>query len=134
MDIVEIERALTCYFAETLGLKVDVNIFRGGIPERIESGIGVMLGSEIKDNSFRARTWNVQVLGKFAKRDGAMRLLSRLGQIVPSYGFTFDRVVFRSLSPRGSAEPYLAADAGKEKWFASFNMTAVVLTCGAQIS
>ena len=42
-DIIQLERDLTDWAARLLGLTVDSEIFRGGIPESAENGVGVMI-------------------------------------------------------------------------------------------
>ena len=81
MDVVTIERDFTAWIASKLNLTVDTNIFRGGIPEGVEEGVGVLFGSEVPSRSFygfRPRSWNVQVLAKFESRDAAFVLNSCL--------------------------------------------------------
>ena len=136
MDVIEIERAFTGYVAEKLNLAVDAGIYRGGIPEGVEYGIAVIFGSEIKATGFygfRPRTWNVQILAKFDDRDAAMILQTCLNGLAPSTDFTHGGVKFLSIVPRGSGEPYEAADEGKIKHFVSVNWTVSVLTTGRQI-
>lgn len=133
MDIVLIEKAMTNWVAGVLGLTVDDGIFRGGIPTGFDTGVGVILNGEIRDNTLRPRTYNVQVLGKFGDRDSALRMLSRLAEKLPIYGMTQDDLVFRVLMQRGDSEPYTAEDNGRIKYYASFNMLAVVLTEGTQV-
>ena len=133
MDIVLIEKALTNWAAGVLGLVVDVGIFRGGIPTGFDTGVGVILNGEVRDSTMRPRTYNVQVLGKFNDRDSALRMLSKLSEKLPIYGMTQHKLVFRVLMQRGDSEPYTTEDNGKIKYYASFNMLAVVLTEGAQV-
>lgn len=134
MDVVVIERALTNWAARILSKTVDTNIFRGGIPTGIETGVGVLIESEIsKRGLFQPRIYNVQILGKFADRDDAMKMNSKLTGSLPIYGNTVDNVSFRVLVQRGDAACYKYEDAGKMKWYASFNLLAVVLTEGAQV-
>ena len=135
MDVVEIERAFTAWLAEKLNLTVDAGIYRGGIPENVEYGVAVIFGSEIKASSFygfRPRTWNVQILAKFDDRDAAMILQTCLNGLAPATGFTYGGVKFLAIVPRGSGEPYTAADDGKTKHFVSANWTVSVLTTGRQ--
>ena len=137
MDVVTIERDFTAWIASKLNLTVDTNIFRGGIPEGVEEGVGVLFGSEVPSRSFygfRPRSWNVQVLAKFESRDAAFVLNSCLAGLFPHAGFTHGSTRFLSISPQGEAEPFMGEDNGKTKWFVSFNMFLVVLTSGAQVS
>ena len=133
MDIIAVEQALTAWIAEKLGVAVDNGIYRGGIPEGYESGIAVVLGTEIKDTDIRAKTYNVQVFGKYADRDSALVLISKLSGIVPAWGIVKDSITFRAVLPRGGAAPFAGNDDGQTRFFASVNLIVVVLTSGAQI-
>ncbi len=131
MDVVEIEQAFTSLVAEKLGLTVDTNIFRGGVPTGM-SGAAVFFNGEIKSGMIAPRTWNAQILAKFNDRDGALRFLAKLTGTFPCYDIIHSGVTFKVISQRGSSEPYCATDNGKICWFASFNVLIVVLTNGAQ--
>ena len=133
MDVIEIERVMTKWAADVLGLVIDRDVFRGGIPTGFETGIGVILSSEIRDNWPRPRTYNVQILGKFEDRDTAWRMLSKLAERLPVYGCTFEEYTFRVMEQVGSSEPYTVEENGRIKFYASFNMLVVVLTSGAQV-
>ena len=136
MDVIEIERDFTAWIAQKLNLTVDADCFRGGIPDGIEYGVGVIFGSEEKIAGFygfRPRTWNVQVLAKFDSRDAAMVLQTCLNALVPNTGFAFGSTRFMSVVQRGMSEPYTAEDGGKVKTFVSFNMAVTVLTTGRQV-
>jgi len=135
MDVITIERDFTAWIADKLNLTVDTDCFRGGIPDGMEFGVGVLFGAEIPSAGFygfRPRTWNAQILAKFDDRDAAMVLLSCLSGLFPSPGFTHGATVFKAIAPRGGSEPYTATDSGKEKTFLSFNVVVTVLTSGAQ--
>lgn len=135
MDVIAIERDITTWFAEQLELEPDKTLFRGGIPDGAESGVGVVFGSEIPTAGFygfRPRTWNVQILGKFNGRDEALALLSRLSGLFPRSGFVTGGTRVVHIEPRGSGEPYAATDGGRVKTFATFNLIVSVLTTGAQ--
>lgn len=133
MDVVDIEKALTSWAAAVLSKTVDIDIFRGGIPTGYDIGIGVLIGNEIYKDFLRPREYNVQILGKFTDRDDAMKMNSKLTGCLPIYGNSVGNIIFRVLSQRGDAVCYKAEDSGKMKWYASFNLLAVVLTSGAQV-
>ena len=137
MDVVTIERDFVNWIAGKLNLTVDENIFRGGIPQGLDQGVGVLFGSETPSQGFygfRPRTWNAQILAKFKDRDAAMMLQSCLSGLFPCAGFTSGETRFLTIEPRGSSEPYIADDDGIEKTFVSFNIVLSVLTTGAQTS
>lgn len=136
MDVVVIERDFVCYLAGKLSLSVDNSIFRGGIPDGQETGVGVLLGSEINQTTFygfRPRCWNAQILGKFVSRDDAIVFLSKLSGSFPCYDESCNFTKFLSILPRGGAEPYIASDDGVEKSYVSFNVVLTVLTNGTQL-
>ena len=121
------------FIAEKTNLIVDKNIFRGNIPAG-KKGIAVILGSEVPNTGqFRPRMYNLQILGKFADRDSAIRMLAKLSGTMPMHEVSIDGIRFKSISQQGGGEPYKAEDDGKMYWYASFNAVAVVLTTGAQM-
>jgi hypothetical protein len=133
MDIVEIEKTLTKWAADILGLTVDEDIFRGNIPTG-KTGVAVILGSEIySETRFRPRTYNLQIIGKYENRDEAFRMLSKLSGSLPIHETNIYGVRFKSISQRGDSEPYKTNDNGKEFYYGSFNAVAVVLTSGVQM-
>lgn len=133
MDVVEIERTLTNWVAELLGLVVDKGIFRGNIPTG-KTGVAVILGSEIPGtNRFRPKQYNLQILGKFKDRDAAVRMLSKLSGSLPLHEVNIGGTRFKSISQQGGGEPYKAEDNGKMYFYSSFNAIAVVLTTGSQV-
>ena len=131
-DFVTIERDFTSWVAEKLNLEIDKTIFRGGIPEKIREGAAVMFGSQIPSAGFygfRPQTWNVQILAKFDKRDNAMMFQTRINRIFPQTGgMIYKNTNFRTIELQSMSEPYQTADHGKNKWFVSVNVIAVVLT------
>ena len=136
MDVIAIERDFVNWVAGKLNLAVDEWIFRGGIPDSVEQGVGVLFGAEIPVQGFygfRPRTWNAQILAKFDDRDAAMTFQSCLSGLFPCSGFTSGETRFLSIEPRGSSEPYAADDSGKEKTYVSFNVVLSVLTIGSQV-
>ena len=132
MDIVTIERDFTSWVAEKLNLEIDKTIFRGSIPEKIKEGVAVMFGSQIPAAGFygfRPQTWNVQILAKYDKRDNAMMFQTRVNRLFPQTGgMIYNNTNFRTIELQSMSEPYQNADHGKNKWFVSVNVVAVVLT------
>lgn len=128
MDVITIERDLTAYIADKLGMTVDTDIFRGGIPDRMDAA-AVFLNGELKSYAILPRTYNAQVIARFNDRDEAFRFLSRLSGLFPVQGVTQGESRFMYISQRGDSEPYRDG----LKWSASFNMIVAVLTTGAQI-
>ncbi|MCD8295474.1 MAG: hypothetical protein LUE27_09580 [Clostridia bacterium] len=138
MDAVAIERDFMEWVAGKLGLSADEGIYRGGVPAGAEGGgVGVLFGAELPSPGFygfRPRRWNAQILAKFDDRDDALAMQARLAGLFPCAGFTSGETRFLAIEPRGSSEPYLADDCGRERTFLSFNVTLTVLTTGGQES
>ena len=132
MDVVEIERDFTLLVAEKLGLEIDKQIFRGGVPAG-KTGVGVLFDSEVKNKMIAPKQWNIQILATFRERDDAMRFVSKVTGLFPCYDQKGRNCVFKSVSLRGNGTEYRSPDGGRTKWFASINLFAVVLTTGAQI-
>lgn len=121
-----IERALTRYVASELGLVVDREIYRGGIPDGASTGVSVIINNEIVDYQVRVPTYNLQLLGKFSSRDEACDFLANAKKLIPCYGKNFENIKIHSMLARGSGEPYNNGDSGAIKYFASFNLIVVV--------
>lgn len=128
-DIIQLERDLTVWVATKLGMTIDNNIFRGGIPADAKGSklAGVMINTRIPKVYPGLKDINCQVLGKFESRDDALTMLNTLNDAVPCYGETINDTTFVSIIPRGSGTPYKAGDDGKEKYFASFNFVIGIL-------
>ncbi len=131
MDVVAIEQAFTSWVAGKLGMTVNTNIFRGGIPDGMD-GATVLFNGEVKSAMIAPRAWNAQILSKFNDRDDAMRFLARLAGLFPCYDVSLPSITFKVISQRGSSTPYSSTDGGKTRWFVSFNVLLIVLTTGAQ--
>ncbi len=129
IDEVVVETHLAGWIASVLGLKVDSSVFRGGFLPGIGSGVAVMLHEEIRDNTLRPATYNVQILGKFSgpdARDKALRMRATLSAAVPRYGLELSGVKFPVIEPRGGGEPYMAEDDGEIKTYMSINLLVSV--------
>ncbi len=133
MDIISAERALTEFWADALGLTVDTNIFRGGIPASKAEGAAVILGTEITSNDPAIKKYNVQIIGKYIDRDAALKLVEDVSGSLPCYGQTvtlFDddeqeqEVTIKAMIKHGSGGTWSQTDDGKKKTYASFNLIA----------
>lgn len=124
MNIVELERALTAFFATKLELTLDSNIFRGAIPIG-HDGLTVRIDSEIRNKAFDAKTYNVQLCGKYSDRDNALVIAAAISNSLPLWGICQNSIMFRSLYPRGGVAVWQDADDGKLKYFLSANLIVV---------
>jgi len=134
MDTKLAEQALTKFWADTLKLTIDTDIFRGGIPSTISEGVAIIMGAEKgADNYPDIKKYNVQIIGKYDDRDKAVQLLEDISNALPCYGETVtlsaeDKedvvVTFRGMIKRGSGGTYNQTDDGKKKTYASFNLVA----------
>lgn len=133
MDIVQIERDLTAYFAEIFNLKVDKSIFRGSVPAG-KSGLAVIVDTPVySEIPHLPLHYNVQLLGTYADRDSAMRFLAKAWDIFPVVDIELPGSVVKRISTRGSGTAFQTPDGGKIKWQATLNLFAVILTTGKQI-
>lgn len=133
MDIVTTEQALTAWIAERLGMTVDNGIYRGGIPENCETGIGVTLDTDTKDLTLLGRTCRAQILGKYADRDSALALIENISNLVPAWDVTKNSVIFKVILPGGGTAPSAVTDDGQTRFLVTIHLTAVVLTTDAEV-
>lgn len=135
IDIRQLEQDLTAYFAAALSLTVDAGIFRAAIPENMANGVCVRIVGHPAHNSIDHPTFNVQVLGKFAKRDDAWEMIAKITSIIPSWGTQTTNFVLVNVLPDGDGgAPYEAFDHGVKMQYASINMKICVLTRPALIA
>ena len=129
MDRKQLEKDLTVWIAAKLGMTIDTDIFRGGIPAEADKDklAGVMILSKIPKVYPGLKDINCQVLGKFVDRDDAQAMLNTLSEAIPCYGKTVNDTTFVSMVPKGEGSPYKADDKGKTKHFASFNFIIAIL-------
>lgn len=85
-QLIELERGLTQLFADWMGMDVDVNIFRGFIPENVYPSVGVYLLDDIQDNEKYIPRFVFQVNGKFKNRDDALNMCDVFRTELPIYG------------------------------------------------
>ena len=121
VNIVDLERALTAFFAEWLDMTVDAEIFRGQLPHGVESGVAVRVDGVEPTADYEEPDLVVQVLGKFDDRDAALDLLARLSRLAPLYGVEVGAFRLAYLLVSGSGAPYTAADGGGIRHFTSVN-------------
>jgi hypothetical protein len=133
MNIINAERALTAFWADALGLTVDTNIFRAGIPAGMAEGVTVILGTEITSNDQEIKKYNVQLLGKYNDRDVAKQFIEDISNALPCYGQAVTLLdddekeydfTFRGMIKHGSGGTWTQTDDGQKKTYASFNLIA----------
>jgi len=128
----QLERELTTWFATVLNLTVDAGIYRGQIPETVENGVAVRLTGQRTPAGIDHPTFAVQVLGKFASREDAWVMLTKLAAALPQYGVDTDSFILVYLLPDGGLNaPFIHDERGKVKQYASFNLRVAVLTRAA---
>ena len=121
MNVADLERVLTEFFAEKLELVVDASIFRGQLPPGVAQGVTVRIDGMEPASDYEEPEFIVQVLGKFEDRDDAWAMLDRLARLVPLYGVAWGGYRLAYLQTYGTGSPYTAADDGEVKIFASYN-------------
>lgn len=125
----QLEKELTTYFATVLNLTVDAGIYRGQIPETVENGVAVRLTGQRTPTDIDHPTFTVQVLGKFASRENAWVMLTKLAAALPQYGEETSSFILVYLLPDGGLNaPFTHDERGKVKQYASFNLRVAVLT------
>ena len=128
-DVTTLERDLTAYFGNLLGLVVDSGIFRGQIPESVENGVALRVTGVPEPSLNDNPTYNVQLYGKFADRDDAWKLCTKCADYLPVYGEITEHFNIKFILQEGSmSNPVQIDDKGKKKQFASVNMRVSVLT------
>ena len=128
----QLERDLTAYFAGVLGLTVDSGIYRGQIPETVENGVSVRLTGQETGSTIDHAKFTVQVLGKFASRENAWVMLTKLAGELPQYGVATTNFVLVYLLPDGGMNaPFTNDERGRVRQYASFNLRVAVLTRAA---
>ncbi len=85
MNIVELERALTVFFAGLLDLEVDKTIFRGVLPSPVNNAVGIILEIQDTGNTPSMRHYALQVLGRFDDRDRAKLIAEQIETAFPLY-------------------------------------------------
>ncbi len=81
----QVERALTQYIAGKLGLTVDKDIFRGGLPLGVD-GVGVEMTEEELSNTPGVRTVRAQVSCRNINRDWVFQVIFTLTNVFPAFG------------------------------------------------
>jgi len=92
VTLIEVERALTYIFAEWLNMTLDVDIFRGVVPEDKFDVVGVYLLDDIQENETFIPVFNFQVNGKFKDRDLALNMCNVFRTKLPAFGLTMNGV------------------------------------------
>lgn len=85
ISTIQLERELTAWFASRLGMTVDIDMFRGGIPDGRPDALCVMVDSERQDGTIDPK-YRVQVLGKYQDRDEAAGKRDALCEAVNAVG------------------------------------------------
>ena len=136
VDVAQLERNLAAYLAGRRGMTVDEDLFRGGIPDGVAEGLAVLVGQE-KNTASRsvaiyelhtlARTFAMQVIGKFDDRDEAWAMATLLRDLFPVWNESMQDYTIVSLVPGGDSFVYPSADGGAVKHNLSVNLTICVV-------
>lgn len=129
IDILQLEKDLTEYFAEQLGLVVDGTIFRAKVPESVKYGAAVRILNQYPNNDFSQPLYSVQITGKYPSRDESVELATKCARLFPVYGEQTEHfnIVFIQ-SDGGINAPVSIEDKGQRFHFLSVNLTVSVLT------
>lgn len=132
VDAEQLEKDLTAYFAVVLNLTEDSGIYRGQIPGTVENGVAVRITGQMTTSSIDHPSFTVQVLGKFACRENAWGMLTKLAGSLPQYGVSTANFRLVYILPDGGINaPFAHDERGVVKQYASFNMRVAVLTRAA---
>ena len=122
MTAQETEQTLTWIFASAFSLAVDVNIFRGFLPDHAVNALGVIVDGFANGNyPGNCQEVSFQLLGRYESRQEAMELCREIDNFLPRYSTEI------RLTKTGSGAVYESAAKGKKIWELSFNGKAVFL-------
>lgn len=122
MTAQETEQTLTWIFASAFSLAVDVNIFRGFLPDHAINALGVIVDGFANGNyPGNCQEISFQLLGRYESRQEAMELCRTIDNYLPRYSTEI------RLTKTGSGAVYESAAKGKKIWELSFNGKAVFL-------
>ena len=117
----QLEKDLTAYLATVLNLTVDAGIYRGQVPETVANGVAVRLTGQYTGSDIDHPTFTAQVLGKFASRENAWVMLTKLAGALPQYGVATTNFVLVYLLPDGGMNaPFTNDERGRVRQYASF--------------
>ena len=85
IDPVSLERAMTAYIADKLGMSVNIDVFRG-CPRLDISGLSVMLKGEQAQSTLINQRYEFNVACFDNDRDKAMDIIHKLDCLLPIYG------------------------------------------------
>lgn len=121
IDWTAFERATTALLASKLELAVDTQIFRGGIPQGVETGVGVLANTlaTLPYYGVAHPSFDVQVLGRFRSRDEAAKMLSKLYAMNIERGTMKDGFLFIDIARTSEIAPYPADENGRRCWCVS---------------
>lgn len=124
---IEIERELTEIFAGLLDLEIDLNIFRGSVPDAKVNALGVILNGAASGNYPGAESViSVQLLGRWTDRADALEMCGKLDRLLPKYDPTY------WLVKESSCAVYESAANGKKVWAVSLNLKVIRLGADEQ--
>lgn len=130
IDWTGFERAATGLLAERLGLVVDEQIFRGGVPQGAPAGVGVLANSlaPVPYYGVANPTFDVQLLGRFPHRDEAQALLSRLYSLNVPRGTAHGGFRFLEIARTSDIAPYPSDEGGRRCWRVSVHLRIQAVT------
>jgi|GEM_PF-4140706 hypothetical protein len=120
MNMDDVERRLTAYFAEAAGTEIDRDIFRGILPEDKCDAVGVFINSDDTGNTPSMQKYSAQILGRYLNRNDAMNTATLYCKLLPYYGA--DMVILRA----GSAMTYRSRWDSRNAWGISINLQLTV--------
>ena len=119
--MVEIEKGMTEVLASILGLTIDVDIFRGGIPDD-KLGGGVMLEYDVSENEPQVLQYTVNFVYKSADRDEVLGVVGKLSRTLPAFGLVGNGKVFMEIIKNGGGGVFKHIDDGVIHYYYSLDL------------
>jgi hypothetical protein len=123
------ERAMTAYIADKLGMTVDTDIFRGGIPVNID-GCGVTLAGRQIENTPATQHYIVSFSCINNSRDNVMQTIQELEDKFPVYGETIviegEATECKAILKNSSEYNRIISDNGKIKTLGELVLTVII--------
>ena len=122
MNVIQAERAVTQWIADTCGLTVDQNIFRRNFPPSMSAGCSVTFDNELTSNHPHVRMFPCQIYGKYLTDEEAWNHISLFTErLFPAYMQPAGDFMIVSALLSGDAMVYEGADDAGTKWYISLN-------------
>lgn len=124
-NLENLERSLTKYVAEMTDKTVDVDIFRGQIPQNKELATAVFIQSINIPNAYQHQSYSVQVLSRLATRSNALTLYNQLLEKLPASSIVVDNFKMLKIKLASTGGLYKTTHNGKDYYAVSVTLDVV---------